>query len=70
MKAEIKRLLKKGDIVYSAKDGSEMIVTEVFSRGFKANNEYFYFHEVRERYFLTEKGYKIAKRSDDNAENI
>lgn len=68
MISEIKRLLKKGDIVYSAKDGSEMIVTEVFSRGFKANNEYFYFHEVRERYFLSKIGYKTAKRSDNNAE--
>ena len=67
MVTEIKKLLKVGDAVYSAKDGSKMIVTDVFPRGFKANNEYFYFHEVRERYFLTKVGYRQAKRSDNNA---
>lgn len=62
--SEIKRLLKIGDTVYYAKDGSEMKVEQMFSRGFKANNAYFYYHEVRERYFLTRKGYELAKRSD------
>lgn len=61
MITEIQRLLKVGDKVYSAIDGSEMTVTEVFSRGFKADDDYYYFHEVRERYFLTKKGYELAK---------
>ena len=64
MITEIQRLLKVGDKVYSAVDGSEMTVTKVFSRGFMVNDDYYYFHEVGERYFLTKKGYELNKRSD------
>lgn len=64
MVTEIKKLLKVGDIVYSAVDGHEMKVEKIYVRGFVADN--IYFHEVRTRYYLTNLGYK----SNGGAANV
>lgn len=62
MSTQIRKLLKVGDIVYSARGGREMVVTKIDSTGFETNEDYFLFSEVRKLYFLTQYGYWHAQQ--------
>ena len=61
MSRQIKKLLKVGDTVYSARGGQEMTVTKIEKDGFETDQDYFLYSEVRKLYFLTKYGYWQAQ---------
>ena len=64
MSNQIKKLLRVGDIVYSAQGGREMVVTKIYDQGFETDEDYFGYDEVRKLYWLTKHGYeKGAKQT-------
>ena len=61
---QIKKLLRVGDIVYSAQGGREMVVKNIYDDGFETEEDFFGYDEVRKLYWLTKYGYeKGAKQS-------
>ena len=58
MSNQIKKLLSKGDTVYSASNGTPMEVTKVCKCGFYTKGKFFFYGDVRKKYFLTKKGYE------------
>ena len=44
------------------KRGGEMKVTRLYTNGFKTDEGYFSFDDVRSLYWLTERGYRESKR--------
>ena len=64
MSNAIKKLLRPGDVVYSARGGQEMKVTRIYSTGFDTEEGYFSFDEVRKLYFLTKYGYEHRKEKN------
>lgn len=61
MSNQIKKLLKVGDIVYSAQGGVEMTVKKIKDEGFETDVDYFRYDEVRKLYYLTKHGYERRK---------
>ena len=55
---KLKKLLRIGDMVYSAKGGTPMKITAMDDDGFSTEEDYFFFEEVRKLFFLTKKGYE------------
>ena len=66
MNNQIRKLLKVGDTVYSARGGVEMTVKEIDNTGFYTEEDYFFFDEVRKLYFLTKYGYWHWNAMKDN----
>ena len=62
MSNQIKKLLKVGDTVFSARGGRAMTVTKIDNAGFETDEDYFLFSEVRKLYFLTQYGYWHAQQ--------
>ena len=55
---KLKKLLQIGDMVYSSNNGAPMKIKEIDNEGFSTEEDYFFFEEVRELFFLTKKGYE------------
>ena len=55
---KLKKLLRIGDMVYSANGGTPMKITAMDDDGFSTEEDYFFFEEVRKLFFLTKKGYE------------
>lgn len=55
---KIQKLIKVGDVVYSANGGKPLEITTINCGGFYAGGEFYSYDEVRILYFLTEAGYR------------
>lgn len=51
MSNQIKKLLSKGDTVYSASSGTPMEVTKVCKCGFYTKGKFFFYGDVRKKIF-------------------
>lgn len=60
---QIKKLLRVGDVVYSAQGGREMVIREIYDDGFSTDEDFFTYDEVRKLYYLTKYGYVKAKEA-------
>ena len=61
MSNQIRKLLKVGDIVYSARGGEKNGRTKIDSASFETEEDYFLYNEVRQLYYLTYYGYIKSK---------
>ena len=52
---KVQKILKVGDIVYSARDGEEMEVLSMGDIGFTTREDFFAYDEVTKLYFLTKR---------------
>ena len=59
---KIKKLLKIGDTVYSARGGWPIRVNSICEQGFKTDYGFYRFEEVRSLYYLTKSGYEYAQK--------
>lgn len=54
-KHKVQKLLRVGDVVYSAMNGKEMTVLSMGDMGFETEEDFFLYDEVTELYFLTKR---------------
>ena len=57
---KVKKLLKLGDVVFSANGGVPMKVTAMKEYEFETEEDVFRYDEVRSLFFLTRKGYELS----------
>ena len=56
------KLLRVGDYVYSAYNGQQMKITEIFPDGFNTEEDFYEWDEHRDLFFLHPKSYKGAAK--------
>lgn len=66
---KIQKVMSPGDFIYSASGGVPLKVEEVTAFGLKTEEDFFYYEEHGELFFLTERGYKdfINQKENRNA---
>lgn len=57
---KVKKLLKVGDVVFSANGGVPMKVIKMKEYEFETEEDNFRYDEVRSLFFLTKKGYELS----------
>lgn len=55
---KIQKIMHPGDFIYSANGGAPLKVEKVTAMGLKTEEDFFYYEEHGDLYFLTERGYK------------
>ena len=62
----ISKLLFIGDYVYNACDGKPMQVIAIHEYGFSTEEDYFFFDDVRKKFFLHENSVKHLRKQKTN----